>query len=266
MHLSLTHRSSTIDYLRFGTGSRCLICLHGFGDRAVVWRYLEKQLGKKFTIIALDLPFHGRTEWREKTMQIVDFEQIINKILTTESVERFSLAGFSFGARIVQKLLFSHGHLIDNIFLFAPDGFGTKGIKNATLYPIWLRQLFKFLLQKPDKLVRFVEWLYQKKLVDKPVKWFFSQNIDHAKRRERLFFYWINLNNFAIKPLVFKKKLQDSRINTHIFLGKDDAITPLSIGAFLTADAPNIRLHIVESDHQILKHLVDSDASDWLVI
>ncbi len=259
MNFSLTYRRSSINYLRFGSGNRCLICFHGFGDRAVIWHHLDKQLGKKFTIIAIDLPFHGHTDWHEKKMQSLDFGAIINDILKIEGVEKCSLAGFSFGARIVEKLLFSHGDLIENIFLFAPDGFGTKGIKNATVCPIWLRRFAHFLLQKPEKIIHLVNWLYQKKLVAKSVQWFFSQNISQPKRRERLFFYWLNLDDFEVKQSVFKKKLQETRINTHIFLGKHDDITPLSIGAFLTADAPNVQLHVVDSDHQILGHLPDFD-------
>ena len=81
MRLSLNYRQSVISYLRLGTGSRLLICFHGFGDHAVIWRNLEKKMGRKFTLIAIDLPFHGHTDWREKTIQIADFEEIIHKSL-----------------------------------------------------------------------------------------------------------------------------------------------------------------------------------------
>jgi pimeloyl-ACP methyl ester carboxylesterase len=257
MRFSLNYRQSTVSYLRFGSGSRLLICFHGFGDRAVIFYNLEKKMGKDFTLIAIDLPFHGQTEWREKTIQIIDFELIIKEILKTENVERFSLAGFSFGARIVAKLLFSQGNLIDSILLFSPDGFGTKGLKTATLFPIFFRRFMRFLLQKPDKIVRLINFLHQKQLVNKSVQWFFSQNINNTQRRERLFAYWLALNDFEVKLPVFKKKLQETGITTHIFLGKHDDITPLSIGTFLTDGAPNVQLHIVDSDHQILGHLPD---------
>jgi pimeloyl-ACP methyl ester carboxylesterase len=259
MRLSISYHQSTISYLRFGSGNRCLICFHGFGDRATIWYSLDKKMGEKFTIIAIDLPFHGHTEWQSKTMQSIDFEVITNEILKKEGFERFSLTGFSFGARIVQKLLFSHSDLIDNILLFAPDGMGTKGLKNATSFPIWVRRFTHFLLKKPSKIVQLVNWLYQKKLVDKSVQWFFSQNINNQLRRERLFFYWLNLDDFEMPILNFKKKLQETRINTHIFLGRHDDITPLSIGDFLTAETPNVQLHIVDSNHQILGHLPDFD-------
>jgi pimeloyl-ACP methyl ester carboxylesterase len=255
MRLSLTYQQSTISYLRLGSGSRLLFCFHGFGDRAAIFYHLEKKLGETFTLIALDLPFHGQTEWREKTMQIADFEEIIDILLNIEGLKRFSVAGFSFGCRIVAKLLFSHTHLIDTILLFSPDGFGTKGLENAVRVPIFLRRFLRFLLQKPDKIVQFINFLHKKKWTDKSIQWFFAQNISHPERRERLFFYWLALNDFEVKLSIFKQKLQGTGISTHVFLGKYDDITPLSIGTFLTAEAPNVHLYSIESGHQVLGHL-----------
>ncbi len=255
MRLSLNYGLSSISYLRLGLGNRLLICFHGFGDHAVIWRNLEKKMGDKFTLIAIDLPFHGHTDWQQKTMQITDFEEIIHKILAIENVERFSLAGFSFGARIVAKLLVSKADLIDTAFLFSPDGFGTKGLKMATLIPIFVRRFVQFLFKRPAVFVQIIEWLFKKKWIAKSVHWFFSQNIGHSQRRKRLFFYWLSLNGFEVKLPIFKKKLIESGIPTHIFLGNLDDIVPLSIGTFLSTDAPNIQLHIIESDHQILVHL-----------
>jgi pimeloyl-ACP methyl ester carboxylesterase len=257
MRLSFSYKNNSISYLRFGTGKPLLFCFHGFGDRAVIWYNLEKKLGHQFTLIAFDLPFHGQTLWQGKTMQMTDFQFIINELLKIENAKKFSLAGFSFGVRIVQRLLFSHAEQIDNILLFAPDGMGTKGLTNATLLPIFARRAVCFLLKKPNKIIRFVNWLHEKKWVGQPVYWFFSQNISNAQRRERIFFYWLSLDDFEVKLSLFKEKLQETQVPTQIFLGKNDEITPLSIGTYLTADAPNVQLHIVESGHQVMAHLPD---------
>ncbi len=259
MHFSINYRQSTISYLRFGTGQQLLFCFHGFGDRAIIWHSLAEKLGEKFTLIAFDLPYHGQTNWREKTMQMIDFQIIIKEILKTEKQERFSLAGFSFGARIVQQLLASHAENIDTLLLFAPDGMGTKGLTWATSIPIFFRRMAHALLKNPHKIIRFAQWLHKKQLISQSVHWFFSQNISHPKRRERIFFYWLSLNNFEMPLKIFKTKLQATQVTTHIFLGKNDDITPLSIGTFLTTDAPNVQLHIVESGHQILTNLPNFD-------
>jgi pimeloyl-ACP methyl ester carboxylesterase len=261
MRLSFKYGLSTISYLRLGVGKRLLICFHGFGDHAVIWRNLERKIGHNFTLIAIDLPFHGQTDWQQKMMQIADFEKIIHEILMIENATRFSLAGFSFGARVVAKLLLSKADFIETIFLFSPDGFGTKGLKMATSVPVFLRRFVQFLFRKPAFFVQIIEQLHKKRLVPKSVHWFFSQNIGRVERRKRLFFYWLSLNDFEVKLPIFKKKLLETSIPTYVFLGDHDDIVPLSIGTFLSTDAPTVHLHIVESDHQILAHLPPFDTS-----
>ncbi|MDZ7879024.1 MAG: alpha/beta hydrolase [Saprospiraceae bacterium] len=259
MRFSLLYKNNNISYLRLGTGKQLLFCFHGFGDSAVIWYNLEKKIGQQFTLIALDMPFHGKTKWQESKMQMADFRAIIDQLLQIEKAKRFSLAGFSFGGRIVQQLLFCHAEQIDGLFLFSPDGMGTKGLTYATLLPIFVRRAIGFLLRKSKKIIQLVNWLHQRKWIGQAVYWFFSQNINNPQRRERIFFYWLSLDDFEVKLSDFKKKLQETQVPTEIFLGKNDEITPLSIGTYLTADAPNVRLHILESGHQVLPHLPDFD-------
>ena len=121
---TLEYRQSTISYLRFGTGTRLLFAFHGFGDRAAMWLRVEDGFSKDFTVIAIDLPFHGHTVWQDGEFRSRDFEAIVQAILAIENKERFSLAGFSFGARIVERLFFRFQHRIEQILFFAPDGLG----------------------------------------------------------------------------------------------------------------------------------------------
>ncbi len=42
-----------------------LFCFHGYGETAETFAMLENRLGADYTIIALDMPFHGQTQWHE---------------------------------------------------------------------------------------------------------------------------------------------------------------------------------------------------------
>ncbi len=52
---------------RFGAGPELLIAIHGFSDRARMFTVLEPALAGKYTVVAIDLPFHGQTEWQKNT-------------------------------------------------------------------------------------------------------------------------------------------------------------------------------------------------------
>jgi pimeloyl-ACP methyl ester carboxylesterase len=61
----LTYKSSRVHYLKGGGGKRLLFCLHGYGESSGSFVFLEAPLGGEFTLIAIDLPFHGKTDWKE---------------------------------------------------------------------------------------------------------------------------------------------------------------------------------------------------------
>ena len=153
---TLIYRNSTISYLRFGTGDRLLFAFHGFGDRAAMWLSVREGFSTEFTVIAIDLPFHGHTIWREKVFRSRDFEAMVQELSKIENKERFSLAGFSFGARIVERLFFRFQHRIDHIFFFAPDGFGTKWMFEITMIPRFIRRFTKWILDRPKWFIRIL--------------------------------------------------------------------------------------------------------------
>ena len=57
--------NSRIHYSYWGTGGRLLLCFHGYGESAASFAFLGEALGGDFTILAVDLPHHGQTEWND---------------------------------------------------------------------------------------------------------------------------------------------------------------------------------------------------------
>ncbi len=248
----LSYRHSTISYLRFGTGERLLFAFHGFGDRGAMWLNIREGLTEEFTVIAIGLPFHGHTVWREDVFRSRDFEAIVQQLLLIEGKERFSLAGFSFGARIVQRLFFRFQHRIDHILLFAPDGFGTKWMFEITMIPPFIRRFTKWFLNRPSWFVRILTFFYERKLINRFIYSFTYNHLGRAERRERLFSYWLSMDDFVIKPERFKTRLVKSGIPTDVFFGKNDDIVPIRSGNWLANETTNIRLHIVDDGHKLV--------------
>ncbi len=61
----LSWSQSIIHYSVGGSGDRLLFCFHGYGENAATFSFLEKAIGHLFTIVAIDMPFHGQTDWKE---------------------------------------------------------------------------------------------------------------------------------------------------------------------------------------------------------
>ena len=112
----VTYRNSRICWYRFGSGAQPVICFHGYGENGSHFSFLERHGGGQFTFIAIDLPFHGKTEWHEglnfhwqdlRTIIEIILAEVNGKPRPTGSYGRAKtinnkliLLGFSLGARV----------------------------------------------------------------------------------------------------------------------------------------------------------------------
>ncbi len=82
-------------------------------------------LDQDFTLFAVDLPFHGATEWCEgldfTPLQLMD---ILEQILAEHGCQQrmVSLLGYSMGGRIALSIMNQFGLRLGCVVLLAPDG------------------------------------------------------------------------------------------------------------------------------------------------
>ena len=114
--LSLAYRSSRINYYVFGKGSKIIFCLHGYGEDGSSFSFLEKYIDAEYTLYAIDFPFHGATEWKEKDAFVTeDIVAIIQLIAPAKNT--ISLLAYSMGGRATMHLLQLIPEKIDRVVL-----------------------------------------------------------------------------------------------------------------------------------------------------
>ena len=125
----LIYKNSTIGYYRFGEGPKIAVCFHGFGEDASMFGFLTNYVGNQYTFYSIDLPFHGKTEWKEGlNFTHKDLLQIVEAITREDNQkqatnsQKFSLLGFSLGGRIALSLYEAMPDKIEKLVLLAPDG------------------------------------------------------------------------------------------------------------------------------------------------
>src|SRR5476651_1750728 len=101
----ITYKQSLIHFNRLGNGDEILFAFHGYGEDADSFNMLEALIGKDFTIIAIDFPFHGKTEWKEELLLTVDDLIIILYLISPSKNQPITLFGFSMGGRVSLQLL-----------------------------------------------------------------------------------------------------------------------------------------------------------------
>jgi len=247
----LAYQEHRIHYHRFGRGSHLLLALHGFGDSGSIFRALEPALASYFTTYAIDLPFHGKTEWRSVSYSEQDIANIFRLIARKEQQDCFFLMGYSFGGRLVLRSLPGFLPQLERIFLLAPDGLHTQWMAQVLHTPRWLRLSAKQWLREPQWLLRLAENLHRRGWLGHFPYHFVMTHLKTPERRDRLFGTWLSLNNFTVYPKRIRHLLGESQLPTDLYFGKFDPIITPKAGKKL-ADLPNVNVHLVEAGHQLI--------------
>lgn len=254
----ITWRSSRLHYSRWGTGSRILFAFHGYGETAASFAFLAGSLGRDFTIIALDMPFHGETEWREPALffdpneLVVLLREIAAGLPGRE--EGWWLMGYSMGGRVALQLLELAAPRIRRLLLLAPDGLfvnpwywlATRTVAGSRLFhwtmhhPGWLF----FLLRTGDRL----------RLVNPSLFKFAAYYINDDPVRRALFTRWTVMRGFRPRLGPIAGLIRKHRIPVVLLYGSYDRIIRSPRGEhFLQSITPYGRLNLLPAGHAILQ-------------
>ena len=248
----LNYKKSKIHLLRFGSGKDLLISFPGYANPAELFLPLASALGERYTILSIDLPFHGATEWSASSFTLEDMHGLIELILNKERKTEFALMGYSFGGRIVQKLVPAFATKIKTVILLAPDGIFTRGMVNAHLVPRVIRVWLRRSLRDPKWLLSLVRLFHRVKLLSDYNRKFIHYHMSNPERRGRLFNTWISMHDFVLHPSKTKQLFRQSKIPVALFFGKTDPAIPLESGKWMAKDLENVSLCILEGGHRII--------------
>jgi len=256
-----------IAWYRFGTGPRILLCFHGYGEDGTAFGFLEKYIGHQYTVYAVDLPYHGKTEWIDGTdFTNSDLAAIIEGILyqnkpKPETIDsKLSLLGFSLGGRMALGFYQLHPERVERMVLLAPDGMKVN-------FWYWLstqtklgNQFFAFTMKHPGWFFGFLKLLNRMRLINASMFKFVYHYIGDSEVRRLLYTRWTTLRK--IKPNLhrIKSSVQLHSTPLRMLYGKHDRIIVSSAGEkFKKGIEKNCTLTVIPSGHQVLheKHGVD---------
>lgn len=246
-------KSSFIHALRFGAGDQLLICFHGFGEEAAKFSALQPSLGKLFTVVAIDLPFHGDTKWQEGALFLQeDLKVLILEILKREGKERFSLLGYSLGGKIVLATIPHFPSLIDSVLLAAPDGVVVNAWYNVAVYPEWGRKLFKRFVVKPSFIFRVARMLRFTGVLSESFFKFLQIQTNTEDKRRKVYNVWMTIKDFEVQLQEVKDLLNRYHIKSYIFIGKYDKVITEKTGKKFVSGLHDCQYVLLEKGHNLI--------------
>jgi pimeloyl-ACP methyl ester carboxylesterase len=261
------YKNSLIGYYCFGSGPKQAICFHGFGEDASQFGFFAKYAGNQYTFYSIDLPFHGKTEWKEGAdFDHSDLRQIIEGILPQPGHasptinNKPALLGFSLGGRIALSLYQAMPEKIEKIVLLAPDGLKVN-------FWYWLatqtwmgNKFFAFTMKKPGWFFGFLKMMNKLGLINASIFKFVNYYIGDAEVRRLLYTRWTTLRK--LKPGIGKIKefIRENKTPVRLIYGKHDRIILSSVGEkFKKGIEEHCTVIVISSGHQVLheKHAVE---------
>jgi len=241
-------RNSRIHYHLWGMGPRLIFALHGYGESAASFTFLGEAIGDDFTLVAIDLPFHGQTEWNDGLFFDSHDLLFVLRGIEAELAEKqpmpnatysppptgdptpaphlpgWGLLGYSMGGRLALQLLQDSPQLIDKLVLVAPDG--------LHLNPwYWLatqtrpgNSLFRTTMRRPGWFFLFLRLGNALRLVNPSVYKFTVQYINDDQVRQELYTRWTTMRGFRPRLAVIAAIIRERQLPVRLVYGSYDRI------------------------------------------
>jgi pimeloyl-ACP methyl ester carboxylesterase len=254
----IAYRTSRIHYSCWGTGSNILIAFHGYGESAASFAFLDEALGRDFTIVAPDMPYHGKTEWREPEL-FFDPRELV-ALLTEISAglpgrePGWSLMGYSMGGRVALQLLELQYARIERLVLLAPDGLFVNPWYRLATGTAAGNRFFRWTMDHPGWLFFLLRTGNRLGLVNPSLFKFAAHYIDDDPARRELYARWMVMRGFRPRLGRIAGFIRELQIPVLLLYGNYDRIILARRGEhFLRRIGPNGRLELLPAGHAILQ-------------
>ena len=250
---NISFRSSTIHYIRMGHGPEWLFCFHGYGEDATSFEILEETLGNRFTLIAVDFPFHGKTDWQEGLLfEPAHLIAIINLIKPEQ--QKMYLLGYSMGGRVALQLLQLIPEQISTLVLIAPDGLHKNKWQWLATKTKLGKNLFAYTMHNPFWMMRLMDLGGKLGLYNKSLIKFVHYYLDDAEQRMILYRRWTTMRKFRPDKDLLKSIILKNKIPLSIVFGRYDRVILSKHGNSFSKNAEEyIKVIVLEAGHQLLK-------------
>jgi len=246
------YEGSKVHILRMGHGPKLMIALHGFGNTAAIFKPIAAAFLADYTVVAIDLPGHGGTEWNSTYFLKKDLMALVQGIRNDFGTEKFTLMGFSLGGRLCLSIAELQPNWIDKLLLLAPDGLQKNFWYHMATRNLVGKRIFRQIMQDPAPWLRRVALLRRWNLIDASRFKFAQANLTDEHIRHRLSYVWPVTSKLIINPQFVKWHLRKYKVETHLFMGKHDRIFPPKQGERFIKGLKLAHLHVLNEGHNLV--------------
>jgi pimeloyl-ACP methyl ester carboxylesterase len=244
----------TLHYRKWGHGKRLLLAFHGYGDDADIFYPLQEYLADDYTILSIDLPHHGNSNWTDNLLRKNDIIALVETLKKEYSVEKISLIGYSMGGRVCLSIIEQVPASINKVVLMASDGL------TINLYYYFFtrtaigKMVFRNMLEKPGPYLGVIRWLKKMNMVDASRYKFVMHFLEEKDGRDLLLKVWPGMREFVPSPPKIKAMIRKHHIHVSIFMGEYDKVIPATQAKKFSAGLSSVKVYILKKGHRVFDH------------
>lgn len=106
-----------IRYTSFGKGEKTILLLHGYLEAMEVWEHFGGLLGKKYNVVALDLPGSGWSGHVGDVVTVDFMADVAAGVLSELGVEKVTVVGHSMGGYVAISLAQRYADRVEKLVL-----------------------------------------------------------------------------------------------------------------------------------------------------
>lgn len=210
---------------KYGTGSKVMISLHGFGRNGRRMERLALALSSHYTTFTPDLPYHGNSEWVKQRYTPQEIADVLNALLTDYRTQPVYLLGHSLGGRILSNVLPLLDHPdIRDLALVAPDGAGGRYTNWIDTLPSTLINPLAKFTERPRYLLRLSNWLRRRGVINRYSAEYLNHNLKDGTFRRRMAGSLRSVLQFPPQPGKLEAALTQRGISATVFAGDRDPL------------------------------------------
>lgn len=260
----IKYKNSVFNVDCFGGGTQIVICFHGYGESASSFHFLEHIAVDNYRFYAVDLPYHGQTQWNEgndfTTSELVNIISMIQNLhqLTypdwgEKKDEQIILMGFSLGGRVCLNAYEQSPENFKKIILLAPDGLKVN-IWYWLATQTWIgNRLFEFTMKKPGWFFKLLKTMNRTRWINQSIYKFVHFYINDEKVRHQLYQRWTGLRKIKPNLPKIKEMIREHKTPVRLIYGRyDRIILPVRGEKFCKGLEPFCNLKVIRSGHQVL--------------
>ncbi|MCD6010659.1 MAG: alpha/beta hydrolase fold protein [Flavipsychrobacter sp.] len=240
-----------LHYLRWGSGKKLLLAFHGYGDDARIFYPLKEYLEQEYTILSIDLPHHGSSQWPDELFTKAGLMAMTKGLMAEYGTDNVSLIGYSMGGRVCLSIIQQLPDRIDKVALLASDGLTVNFYYHFFTRTAIGKKVFRHMLEKPGVYLKTIEMLRKMRIADAGRYKFAMHFLGEEDRRKFLLKVWPGMSDLVSSPQQLKAVIRKHKIPIAIFMGAYDKIIPVSQAKKFSRGLDTVNVHIVGKGHRL---------------